>query len=181
MRWPEGEKTADSGRQVRKLRFGAGDRRKDRMTSVDGNPAVIGKPLRPVALRPSLSKGVPLLNRGQGAVRGCSRQRITSHFEGHALCHHAPYAADSGLNVLQRFRGALMAVGGPTTDATGSSMCRMLNSLTKARPSIGSPAASSGSPSTRHGVEFSLPQNGSVPCVCQSPRDSLWLLSIPSR
>ena len=48
----------------------------------DGNPAVIGKPLRPVALRPFLSKGVPLLNRGQGAVRGCSCLRITSHFEG---------------------------------------------------------------------------------------------------
>src|SRR6266404_5602054 len=47
----------------------------------DGNPAVIGKPLRPVALRPFLSKGVPLLNRVQGAARGCSCQRNASHFE----------------------------------------------------------------------------------------------------
>jgi len=38
LRLPNGEKTADSGRQVRKLRFGAGDRRNDWMTSKMATP-----------------------------------------------------------------------------------------------------------------------------------------------
>src|ERR1700737_4980770 len=77
----------------------------------DGNPAVIGKPLRPVALRPFLSKGVPLLNRGQDALRGCSCLRITSHFERQRYVTTS-YAAESGLKALQLFRHAVMAVGG---------------------------------------------------------------------
>jgi len=35
---PEGEKTADSSRQVQKLRVGAGDRRNERMTSKMATP-----------------------------------------------------------------------------------------------------------------------------------------------
>src|ERR1700716_2617644 len=77
----------------------------------DGNPAVIGKPLRPVALRPLLSKGVPFADRGQGALRGCSCLRITSHFERQRYVNHESYAADSALKVLQLFRRAVM--GGP--------------------------------------------------------------------
>jgi len=47
----------------------------------DGNPAVIGNPFRPVALRPLLSKGVPLLKPAQGAAQGCNFLCIESRFE----------------------------------------------------------------------------------------------------
>src|SRR6266404_1315680 len=43
----------------------------------DGNPAVIGKPLRPVALRPLLSKGVPLLKVRLGC---CTRVRLSTYY-----------------------------------------------------------------------------------------------------
>src|ERR1700704_1469228 len=102
----------------------------------DGNPAVIGKPLRPVALRPLLSKGVPFADRGQGALRGCSCLRITSHFERQRYVNHESYAADSALKVLQLFRHAVMAVGGRSSAQEPDRYLRLSSAFSSGRRTV---------------------------------------------
>jgi len=71
-------KTADSGRQVRKLRFGAGDRRDERMTSKMATPLSWENPLDRWLCGPFFRKVCLCWNCGQGAVRGFGCLRITS-------------------------------------------------------------------------------------------------------
>src|SRR5882762_4683061 len=88
----------------------------------DGNPAVIGKPLRPVALRPLLSKGVPLLKVRLGC---CTQVRLLTYYGTLLviLCHPArPWRSAASAM-------ALVSAGDQAQIRRG----RMLNRTTGAR------------------------------------------------
>jgi len=111
LRLPEGEKTADSSRQVRKLRFGAGDRRKDWMTSK----------MATRCHRKPLDRGFAALSFercafAETAVRvldeGAAVNVLRRILKGGVMSPRVT-PPDSGLNVLQPLRDALIAVGGP--------------------------------------------------------------------